>query len=202
MGAVAVPGVGLRAHEDEGHAEEHPRHAHADEMADLPQLPADAPMLRVDDSPPGEQARDEERPVLQSMHQRVLQRALEREAEVPEVQHEHPQRDGHERVAKPPEQRAEPARASELHEQRARQHEHQHRRAHASEEQRRSDVGEQQVLAHVRAQQVVGQRVRRPEQSERQQRDARVIERLLAARHRVAAPTQHRDSADVQREQQ
>ena len=95
-----------------------------------------------------------------------------------------------------------PAGARERHEHRARQHEHQHRRAHAGEQQRRGDVGEQQVLGHVRAEQVVRQRVGRAEQRDRDQRDAGVPERLLAAPDLVAAPAQHGDGPRVHRDQQ
>ena len=70
----AVVGVvGGRAHDHEGHAEEHPGEPSADQVADLPQLAVQPPPLGLERRPPDQHAPEHERPVLEHVHRRAVE---------------------------------------------------------------------------------------------------------------------------------
>ena len=128
----------------------------------------------------------------------VAHRALERERQVPAVEHQRVDGDRDERAAQEAEGPAQAPAPGEADQDRARQEESQHRVAQPRQQQRRAEIGEQQVLGHVGAQQVVGERSQRREQRDRLEAQPDVPAGDLGARHGHAAAAEHAQRAHVQ----
>ena len=99
LAAAVDVGVDRRADEDEAHPQEHAEEARGQDVPDLPQLAAQPAPLGLEHRPPDEHADGDEGGVLERVHERVAHRRVEEDREVPAVEHEHVDRQRHQRAA-------------------------------------------------------------------------------------------------------